>query len=353
MTLLDRTYRSVVRPLLFQLSAEEAHRLALATLRWDLPWRVLGRSLQVRDPRLAVEYGGLHFANPVGLAPGLDKNGTAIASLARLGFGYVVVGSITRDRRPGNRHPRLARDVPAEGILNSLGLPGRGIEAVTATLRGLGDLPVPVIASVAGFSSAELVELAAAVEPYVDAVEIGLVCPNSTESERMRELEMFDEVVAGVVGRRRKPVFIKLPSHHDEITAVSVREMVVRAADAGIDGISVSGSRTIPIPDFPSGRGSIAGRPIAADALRIDTDIAAWADGRIPIRAAGGVSSGQDAAALLEAGATAVELYSAFIFRGPGVAADVLRGLVAELDEGRAGTVRDLTLSRRDLRVPA
>jgi dihydroorotate dehydrogenase len=342
MTILSTTYRSVVRPILFQLSPEQAHRYALATLSWSLPWRVVGRSLQVRDPRLHVELGGLTVANPVGLAPGVDKNGRAAASLARLGFGFVVIGSITREARAGNPKPRLARDVPREAIMNSLGLPSLGVDAAVRALRSARGLPVPVIASVAGFSPRELVELAAAVEPAVDGVELGLVCPNSTEAERMRELDMFEEVATSVAARRRKPTYIKVPSHHDPATAANVEAMVRRAADLGFDGLSVSGSRTIPIPGFPSGRGSIAGRPVFPDALRITRDVAGWAGGRLSIRTAGGIFDAGDAAAVLAAGADAVETYSAFIYRGPSIAAEINLGLLAELDRRALGSIAEL-----------
>jgi dihydroorotate dehydrogenase len=342
MSLSGRAYQAAIRPLLFQLSPERAHRLALTSLRWSAPWRLAGQGLGVRDSRLATEVAGLLLDNPIGLGPGLDKNATALGSLARLGFGYVVVGSITREPRTGNRPPRLARDVPRQAILNSLGLPSFGVAAAVRSLARARNLPVPVIASVAGFSSDELIELARAVEPHVDAVEIGLVCPNSTESERMRELEMFEAVARGVVAGRRRPVFIKLPSHHDPPTGVSVREMVRLATDIGLDGVSVSGSRTVPVPGFPSGRGSLAGRPVFDDALRITRDVSDWSAGRLPIRAAGGVFSGRQAAELLSAGAHAVELYAAFIYRGPGVAGEINRGLLAELDRRRLAAVTEL-----------
>jgi dihydroorotate dehydrogenase (fumarate)/dihydroorotate dehydrogenase len=226
--------------------------------------------------------------------------------------------------------------------MNSLGLPSLGIAAAVRILGGTGRLPVPVIASVAGFSPTELIELAAQIEPVVDGVEIGLVCPNSTEAERMRELDMFDEVARGVAAQRRKPTYIKVPSPHDPETATNVREMVRRSADLGLDGVSVSGSRSIPIPGFPAGRGSIAGRPVFDDALRIARDVAGWTAGRISVRAAGGVFDADGAAALLEAGADAIELYSAFVFRGPAVATEINRGLVAELDRRSLGSIAGL-----------
>jgi dihydroorotate dehydrogenase len=332
MTIATDLYARTVRPVLFRMSAERAHAAALRTLRREMPWRLLGSRLLVRDDRLRVEIGGLKLQNPIGLAPGMDKNGTALPGLAHLGFGYICVGSITREPRAGNPRPRLRRDPRQLAVLNALGLPGVGIERALRTLRHAQGLPVPVIASVAGFDSDELLELATAVEPYVDAVEIGLVCPNSTESERMQEIELFSAIVRGLAGRRRKPIFVKLPPHHDEAGTQNAREMVGLAADAGLDGLSVSGSRSVPIPGFAVGRGSIAGRPIHADSLRVVRDVAGWAAGRIAVRGAGGVFTGSDALAMLRAGADAVEVYSAMIFRGPMVAHAINRELLAELD---------------------
>jgi dihydroorotate dehydrogenase len=325
-------YTRVLRPLLFRLDPETAHHLALRALSVDLPWRVIGRLGAVRDPRLQVELAGLRLPNPVGLAPGLDKNGRAVRALAALGFGYIVVGSITRLPRAGNPRPRLLRDPANEAVINSLGLPGIGLDRAIEGLRRLDGVGVPLIASVAGFSPEELAESAAALEPFVDAVEIGLVCPNSTETERMQELEMYETLVRQLVARRRKPVFIKLPPHRDPASAASVQQMVRLGADLGIDGLSVSGSRPIVTPRLATGRGSIAGRPVLPDTVRILADVAGWAAGRLPIRAGGGVFTGANTLELLRAGAAAVEVYSAFIYRGPAVAREISRELLARLD---------------------
>ena len=329
---LSQLYVRALRPLLFRLDPERAHGLALRALRVAWPWRLLGSLTAVRDPRLRVDLAGLKLANPVGLAPGVDKNGAAVRALAHLGFGYIVIGSITRDPRAGNPRPRLLRDPAHEAIVNSLGLPGVGLERAIRGLRRLDGIGVPLIASVAGFSPEELATAAHDLEPHVDAVEIGLVCPNSTETERMQELEMYSDLVRRLVGQRHKPVFMKLPPHRDEASAASVQEMVRLAADTGIDGLSVSGSRPFVTPKLATGRGSLAGRPVFGDTLRIASEVAAWADGRLPIRGGGGVFSGSDAFDLLSTGVAAVEVYSAFVYRGPTVAREISRELVARLD---------------------
>jgi dihydroorotate dehydrogenase len=148
----------------------------------------------------------------------------------------------------------------------------------------------------------------------------------------MQELEMYADLVRRLVGQRRKPAFVKLPPHRDEAAAASVREMVRLAADTGIDGLSVSGSRPFVTPRLATGRGSLAGRPVLGDTLRILADVAGWADGRLPIRAGGGVYTGSDAFEMLAGGAAAVEVYSAFVYRGPTVAREINRELLARLD---------------------
>jgi dihydroorotate dehydrogenase len=207
-----------------------------------------------------------------------------------------------------------------------------GLERAIRGLQRLDGIGVPLIASVAGFGPDELAQAAATVEPFVDAVEIGLVCPNSTETERMQELEMYESLVRQLVSRRRKPVFVKLPPHRDPATAASVREMVRLGGDLGIDGLSVSGSRPIVTPRLATGRGSMAGRPVLPDTLGILRDVASWAGGGLPIRAGGGVFTGRDTFTLLRAGAAAVEVYSAFVYRGPTVAREINRELLACLE---------------------
>ena len=132
---LSQLYVRALRPLLFKLDPERAHALALRTLRVAWPWRVVGSLTAVRDPRLRVDIGGLKVANPVGLAPGVDKNGAAVRAIANLGFGYIVIGSLTRDPRAGNPRPRLLRDPANEAIVNSLGLPGVGLVRAIEGLR--------------------------------------------------------------------------------------------------------------------------------------------------------------------------------------------------------------------------
>ena len=307
---------ALVRSALFRLPADRAHDLARLALRIPAPFRHLGRSLQIRDPRLETELAGIPLANPIGLAPGFDKDGELLPSLQHLGFGYVVIGSLTVEPRAGNPRPRLVRYPERLSIANSMGLPNRGIDAAVRALQARPATGTTVLASVAGFSGDSILAGVAAVEPHVAAVEVGLICPNSSESERLRELQMVGDLVAGLGRRRTKPVFVKLPPHHTPDERDRVLQMVDLCIGAGIDGVSVNGGRPVVEPRLAMGRGSLAGRDTFQDALRIVGEVAEHSAGRLLIRASGGVFTGGDAALMLRAGAATVELYSSFVYRG-------------------------------------
>jgi len=327
-------YESLLRPALFALSADNSHEVARAALRLPWLWDVLSRRARVEDARLRTDLAGMKLANPIGLAPGFDKNAELLPSLRRLGFGYVVVGSITPEPRKGNPFPRLVRYPANQSIANSMGMPNRGLAAAVQTLRALPTDPTcPVIASVAGFSADELLHAAEVVEPYVASVEIGLVCPNTTESERMDELRIFVQLVEGLARSvtSKKPVFIKLPPHHSDVDRERVCKMLDACMRVGVQGVSLSGTRPIVEPRLGMGKGSLAGRPVYADSLRITRDVAEYSRGRLVIKAAGGVSTGEHALEMLRAGARAVELYSAFIYRGWDVAGKINRELLTHL----------------------
>lgn len=334
------TYTTVLRPLLFRLSADRAHSLARLALRWPALWRIFGAGAE-HDPRLRTRVAGLELATPIGLAPGFDKSGELLGSLSQLGFGYLMAGSVTKEPRAGNPYPRLVRYPDRQSISNSMGLPNPGLHATAKYLQGIPKTP-PVIVSVAGFSAAELVEGATTLEPFVSAVEIGLVCPNTTETERLEEMRIFSALLDDLARAKSKPVFIKLPPHHNEDQQPQALAMVDACVQAGIEGVSVSGSRPIIELGLGMGRGSLAGKDVFRDALRIMRDVAERADGRLAVKGAGGVFSGRDAFEMLAAGAQTVELYSAFIYRGWNVGRQIAHELVGELDQRGLDSLPDL-----------
>lgn len=321
------SYPRHLRPLLFTLPAERAHSLTQLALRSRAVGALFGTRTPA-DPRLACRLAGLSCPNPIGLAPGLDKDGRLLPSLRQLGFGYLTVGSITPLPRPGNPRPRLARYPDARAIGNAMGLPSLGAARAERLLRRPRPAGPPVIASIAGFGVPEIEQTVRRLAPHVDAVELGLICPNTDEGEQVGEVRMLRELLATLAGEIRCPVFVKLPPFHAAGERRHTLALLDVCAEARIAGVSVSGTRVTAQPALAAGRGSLAGAPAYPDTLRIVAAVAGR-DTNLAVKASGGVMTGADAARLLDAGATTVELYSALIFRGPRVARLLCRELVA------------------------
>ncbi len=336
-------YSGVLRPLLFRLPADTAHDLGRAALRFRTPWRVLAGGKP--DARLATNLGGLALSSPIGLAPGFDKSGDLVPALSELGFGYLVVGSITAAPRAGNPRPRLVRYPDRESVTNCMGMPNVGIEAAKELLARPRNAGCKVLAAVAGASVEEVVRSAAAVEPYVDGVEVGLVCRHSPETFEMAELPTVTAILEAVGRQKTKPTFVKIPPHHTPAERQRTLAIVDACSANGIEGVSLSGTQQVPDPNLSMGVGGLAATATPDDALRILGDVAERAAGRLAIKAAGGIFDGADAARFLEAGATAVELYSAFVYRGPRVARQIGRELAAIVDARGLASVAGLRRS--------
>jgi dihydroorotate dehydrogenase (fumarate)/dihydroorotate dehydrogenase len=333
-------YEDALRQVLFRLSADTAHDLGKLALRSPLARIVADRGSI--DERLRTDLAGLEVRNPIGLAPGFDKSGDLVPGLARLGFGFIGVGSITIEPRTGNPRPWLHRYPSRQSVANCMGMPNPGLDATIRILARPRPSGTPVIAGVAGFNVDDLLTAAARIEPYVDAVEIGLVCRHTPETFDMAELPTFVAIAEGMARQKTKPAFAKLPPHHTPAERARTLSMVDVCLSGGFDGISLNGTRAILAPALSMGRGGLAGRATTDDALRILDDVAGRAGGRLAIKAAGGVFDGRDAFRFLEHGATAVELYSGFVYRGWAVARKIARELIAELDTRHLARVGDI-----------
>jgi dihydroorotate dehydrogenase (fumarate)/dihydroorotate dehydrogenase len=321
-------YRDVMAPGLFTVSADRSHALAHAALRWALPWRALSAASQlvVDDPRLKTSFAGIDLPNPVGLAAGFDKNAELLGALSCFGFGFICVGSIMPEPRYGNPFPRLVRYRDRESIADSMGVPSKGRDYAVGRLRRSRESRVPVCANVGGFSAQEIAAGVLDVQPYVDIVEISLMCPNVLKTG-----EIFDEIgmLRGVLERiegRTASVTVRVPNDTTQMPD-RMAELIEVCIAAGVGGLKVGGGRRLPEPGLGSGVGTLHGREILEAALRNVECAAGFARGRIPIKGNGGISSAADVLAMRRAGATCVDLYSAFVYQGWTVARDINREL--------------------------
>ena len=320
-------YRRVVRPLLFLLPPEIAQQAAERALGARSVWR-LTASLHA-DGAAHASMAGIPLRNPVGLAAGFDKRCALLEPLGDLGFGYVVGGTVTFGARPGNPKPRLMRLPEGESLINALGFPSEGLEPVARNLRALRRRPTPVLVSVAALDEAETARCLEVLEPLVDGIEVNISSPNTAGLRRFQEPEHLRALLGRLNARRTKPLFVKLPPYMDEPQRENVLSLLRVCAEVGVSGVTAINTVPTDEPRMATRRGGISGRAILPEMLRIIPELRREAGGGMTINACGGIASAADAAAALDAGADTVQLYTALVYRGPGVVREITAGLAS------------------------
>jgi dihydroorotate dehydrogenase (fumarate)/dihydroorotate dehydrogenase len=338
-------YRTLVRPAAFLLPAETAHHAGLWALGRERVWEAFGPALSVADPALRQHLGGLEFRNPVGVAPGFDKDCEVLRGLACLGFGFIEGGTVLPLPRAGNPGPRLLRYPAQEALANCLGLPSRGVAGCVEFLRRFragGTGSVPVIVSFMGFTLEQYVDVFRALEPWADALEVALRCPNTPDERNFVDRAEYAALLDALMVERHKPVWVKLPSLDVEVDRAHLVDLVESGVGRGVDGFMVSGTRPIEEPRLSRGRGTLSGRPVRARTLDAVRAAYGAARGRAPIVAQGGIGSGADAYAAIACGASAVSVYTQFVYEGPGLARRINLELLALMKDRGVGSIAEL-----------
>jgi dihydroorotate dehydrogenase len=321
-----------VRPLAFALDAERAHRATIAALKL-LP---AGKPA-APDPALAVDLAGLQFPNPIGLAAGFDKDGEVFRQMLGLGFGFVEVGSLTPRPQAGNPKPRLFRLVEDRAVINRMGFNNRGQAAALARLErrerraGLVGINIGVNKD-SSAGSAAIADYAAGVRAMLgvaDYLAVNISSPNTPGLRDLQDKGALDELLAAVIEARGAgpPLFLKVAP---DLEPAAIDDIARAAIDHRVDALIV-GNTTLSRPSLKSRHreeaGGLSGVPLKALALKRLRDFRAATGGALPLIAVGGIGSGADAFARIRAGASLVQLYSALVYRGPGLA----RAIAAEL----------------------
>lgn len=318
-------YEAVGRRAFFALDPETAHRLAIRMLGLPLPWARIGGAAKDLPP---VVLAGISLRNPVGLAAGFDKGCERLESLGRLGFGYVVGGTITRAPRQGNPRPRIARDRGERALVNAMGLPNPGADAAARNLQH-GKRTCPRFVSLADESVEDAVDALERVEPHSDAIELNASCPNvSWGRDRDNEAHLA-ALVSALVSHTPKPIFVKLPPFEEGTEREVVLALARIAQEAGARGLTCGNSRPVEDGRMSVGRGGQSGRPLWSRTVQSVAEAREAIGGEMAINACGGVFASEDVAACLDAGATTVQIYTSLIYEGPGVVGRLTRGLAA------------------------
>lgn len=336
---------SALMPLMARADPERAHRLAITALRLGLA----GRDAQPDDPALQVHALRLRFRNPIGLAAGFDKDAMALRGLRRLGFGLIEAGSVTPLPQPGNPRPRVFRLHEDAAVINRYGLNNRGIAAFVARLAALPRGSVPVGANVGinkegADPERDLPALVAAVAPHADYVVINVSSPNTPGLRDLQGEARLASILAAIAAGapRRPPLLVKVAPDLPEGGLEAVVETAVRH---GVDGLIVSNT-TVARPDTLRSRwageaGGLSGRPLRDASTRLVARAHRLAAGRLVLVGCGGVATGADVLAKVRAGATLVQLYTAFSLAGPGLVPRLKRELSAALRQQGFSRVQD------------
>ncbi len=314
----------IATSILLRLPPETAHRLADRLLGLPLAWERIGGA--VRDERLAVDLAGIRLPNPVGLAAGFDKACRRLDALSRLGFGYVVGGTVTRHPRAGNPRPRIARIRERRSLVNSMGLPNPGAEVAAQALASRPRVG-PRFASIADQDLPDVVETHALLEPHVDAVELNASCPNVSWGRDRDNERHLGQLLRALGERRSRPLFVKLPPFRAPIEREVVLALARIAQESGADGLTCSNTRLVADARLATRAGGLSGSDLFEDTPRIVAEVRAATGGELPINACGGISSADDALACLNAGATTVQVYTAFVYEGPAFVGRLVSGI--------------------------
>jgi len=342
----DRFY--LARAVLRRLDPETAHGLTLRALRWGLGPASAGPA----DPVLAIRLWQRDFSNPLGLAAGFDKNALAIGPMLRLGFGFVEIGSITPAPQPGNAKPRVFRLTEDAAVINRLGFPSQGLAAAKARIgrwrieaaSGKGR-PAGLLGVNLGTNrdsadpAAGYAEGARALAPFADYLAVNVSSPNTPglralqgRDELARIVERVRAAIADAPRAQRPPLLVKIAP---DLNAAQMTEIAAAALDLELDGLIV-GNTTVARPDSLTGRhrdeaGGLSGQPLFAPSTRVLGEIYRLTQGRVPLIGVGGIGGAAEAYAKIRAGASLVQLYTALVYQGPGLIAEINTGLAEML----------------------
>jgi len=340
---------SLLRPLLFRTDPEWAHDRTLDLLalfgKTAFGRGVVRRLFPIPPGDHGLKVMGLRFANPVGMAAGYDKDGRAMWGLASLGFGHLELGTVTPKPQAGNARPRLFRLPEDQALINRMGFPNSGAEALARRLEA-GRPPGVVIGVNIGKGVDTPLESAA--EDYcwllrrfcrlADYLTVNVSSPNTLGLRRLQARDMLESLLRALVterqacaadGSRPIPLLVKLAP---DLSLEQLQEAVGAVLDAGLEGV-IATNTTLERGGLRSAvrmeAGGLSGAPLRQRATEVIRAVARWSGGRLVIVGAGGIHGARDAREKLEAGASLIQVYTGLVYRGPGLVREILAGLRA------------------------
>ncbi len=326
------SFYPLIRAGLFKMEPEDAHAASISALKLGLA-PACGMT---PHPCLRVNVAGLNFANPLGMAAGYDKNAEAAVGVFKMGFGAVEVGTITPLPQAGNPKPRVFRLIDDEALINRLGFNNHGLEVVCARIAAekknyKGVLGINIGANKDSADRInDYVIGARAMLPLADYLTINISSPNTPGLRDLQGVQFLDDLLARVLdvraaGASSTPIFLKIAP---DMALADVDDVLRIAQSRGIDGLIVSNT-TIARPDTlkspnTAQTGGLSGAPLFAPSTAMLAQCYTRLEGKLPLIGVGGILSGRDALAKIQAGASLIQLYTGLIYKGPALVGDIL-----------------------------
>lgn len=340
-------YKHLLRPLLFLLPPEAIHHLVIHGLkigRWIPGALALLRAcFTLRHPALEREVFGLKFPNPVGLAAGFDKNAEVCRELGAMGFGFVEIGTVTPEGQPGNARPRLFRLPADRALVNRMGFNNKGSAAAQKRLRRrprnlvIGGNLGKNTATPNDRAAADYLAVFRRLYDYVDYFTVNVSCPNVKDLCHLQDRESLREILSGLLEFRRgqahyRPILLKISP---DLTREQLDQTIEVVLEGGVDGIvainTTSGRDGLAIPADKVrsiGAGGLSGAPLTARAVDTVRYLRSRVGDGLPIIGVGGIMSARDAVALLDAGASLIQVYTGYIYNGPAFVRRICKQLI-------------------------
>ncbi|HUL14039.1 MAG TPA: quinone-dependent dihydroorotate dehydrogenase [Methylococcaceae bacterium] len=330
----------LLRPLLFRLDPETAHHLALAAMQHLArlgPINPLRQTVPA-SPRTVM---GLEFPNPVGLAAGFDKNGDCLEGLAALGFGFIEIGTVTPHPQPGNPKPRLFRLPEQQALINRMGFNNKGTDYLIAQVQkarydgvlgiNIGkNLKTPVEGALDDYRIG-----LRKVYSHADYVAINISSPNTPGLRSLQRAKNLEPLLAGLDVERDKlaqehgkrvPLAVKIAPDLAPAQLGPLTEMLVKHRIDALIATNTTLSRTgVEASPHAAEAGGLSGKPLFQESTAMVAELSRILRGEIPIIACGGILAAEDAQAKFEAGASLVQIYSGFIYRGPALVREIAK----------------------------
>ncbi|RKD19503.1 dihydroorotate dehydrogenase (quinone) [Pelobium manganitolerans] len=335
----------LIKPVFFQFDPEKIHYTVTDTLKfaqkiWGLP-RLLKSMYTVNDKNLEREVFGLKFKNPVGLAAGFDKNGEFIEELANFGFGFIEVGTVTPLPQPGNDKPRMFRLPADEALINRMGFNNKGVEVLARKLKSVKREGILIGGNIGKNkvtpnedAVSDYIKCFDALFDVVDYFVVNVSSPNTPGLRALQEKEPLKNILHTLQKRNLKngvfrPILLKIAPDLSNEQLDDIVEIVQETGIAGVIATNTTISReNLQSPESKTSEtGGLSGKPLTARSTEVIRYLAQQSNRAFPIIGVGGIHSAKDAKEKLEAGASLVQVYTGFIYEGPGLIKRILKSL--------------------------